>query len=171
MRLFICERFVFLHYRYPVHEKSEENIERRRRDWVFLSLFQELVFMAIHHPSQYPTWYSILSPSWQEPKNRVGLNFPWVINIMLLQCILIVNLFLRWARNFHVKVKCVNNLKENFLSFHYENSLVLPEKKTLLDVQLTWETNSKVAEQPTKYYLLSQKLRDNHSHSFENTFH
>ena len=23
---------------------------------------EELVFMAIHHPSQYPTWYSILSP-------------------------------------------------------------------------------------------------------------
>ena len=42
----------------------------------------------------------------------------------------------------------------------YENSLVSPQKRTLLDIQLTWEKILsktefflKSAEQPTKYYL------------------
>ena len=47
--------------------------EGRRRDWVL----EELVFMAIHHPSQYPTWYSILSP-WLACRehNEVFFNAP-----------------------------------------------------------------------------------------------
>ena len=39
--------------------------------------WEELVFMAIHHPSQYPTWYSILSP-WLACRehNEVFFNAP-----------------------------------------------------------------------------------------------